>query len=270
MTYEEYAAADTDTLVTIEAYAQAKQAWIESNKDMGGVSTVTIYAQDRDGGYFLYNVPCSESDYNKLKEGTKIRYTGYKSEWAGEVETVADSIDPVEVVRGDIYISKAADVTDALGDEDELATYMNQRVAFKGMTIEPANADESAEAAETVETAAETEDEKLGKVASIIKAKSGKTAADETEAAPASDAPAYKYGWDGSGSEGDDLYFNASVDGKTYTFVIESTLRDKDSDVYKAVKELKVGDKVDMEGFMYWYEGPQPHIILVSPVEAEE
>ena len=94
--------------------------------------------------------------------------------------------------------------------------------------------------------------------------------AEEAEAAPAADAPAFQYGWDGSGSEGDDLYFNASVDGKTYTFVVESSLRDKDSDVYKAVKELKVGDQVDMEGFMYWYEGPQPHITLVSPVEAEE
>ena len=70
----------------------------------------------------------------------------------------------------------------------------------------------------------------------------------------------FQYKWDGSGSEGDDLYFDVSSNGKTYTFTVESYLCDKDSDVYKAVKELKVGDKVDLEGFAYWYEGLNPHI----------
>ena len=49
---------------------------------------------------------------------------------------------------------------------------------------------------------------------------------------------AYLYNYDGSGEEGDDLYFRASKDGNTYTFTVESYLCDKDSDVYKAVKEL--------------------------------
>ena len=26
------------------------------------------------------------------------------------------------------------------------------------------------------------------------------------------------------------------------------------------LQALQVGDKVDIEGFLYWYEGPQPHI----------
>ena len=47
---------------------------------------------------------------------------------------------------------------------------------------------------------------------------------------------AYLYNYDGSGSEGDDLYFNVSLDGETYTFTVESYLCDKDSDVYKAVE----------------------------------
>ena len=49
-----------------------------------------------------------------------------------------------------------------------------------------------------------------------------------------------------------------------YTFTVESYLCDKDSDVYKAVQNLKVGDVVDMEGFLYWYEGVNPHITSVS------
>ena len=59
---------------------------------------------------------------------------------------------------------------------------------------------------------------------------------------------AFLYKWDGSGTEGDDLYFNVSLDGNTYTFTVESYLCDKDSDVYKAVQNLKVGDVASYTG----------------------
>ena len=72
------------------------------------------------------------------------------------------------------------------------------------------------------------------------------------------------YKWDGSGQDGDDLYFNVSKDGKTYSFTVESYLCDKSTDVYQAVKNLKVGDVVDLEGFLYWYEGVNPHITGVT------
>ena len=78
---------------------------------------------------------------------------------------------------------------------------------------------------------------------------------------------AFLYNWDGSGEEGNDLYFNVSIDGKTYNFTVESYLCGADTDVYKAVKELKIGDKVDMEGFLYWYEGVNPHITAVKVVD---
>ena len=74
----------------------------------------------------------------------------------------------------------------------------------------------------------------------------------------------FMYNWDGSGSQGDDVYFNASVNGQTYTFTIESYLRDSSTDVYKAAEALKVGDVIDMEGFLYWYEGPNPHITKIT------
>ncbi len=72
------------------------------------------------------------------------------------------------------------------------------------------------------------------------------------------------YKWDGSGQDGDDLYFDASLDGNTYTFTVESYLTDNSTEVYQAVKNLKVGDVVDMEGFLYWYEGVNPHITSVK------
>lgn len=75
---------------------------------------------------------------------------------------------------------------------------------------------------------------------------------------------AFLYNWDGSGEKGNDLYFNVSLDGKTYTFTVESYLCGADTDVYKAVEALKVGDKIDMEGFLYWYNGANPHITSVA------
>ena len=53
----------------------------------------------------------------------------------------------------------------------------------------------------------------------------------------------------------DDLYFAVDVNGATYNFCVEFYLRGKDTDVYKAVEGLKVGDVVDIEGFLYWYNG---------------
>ncbi len=74
---------------------------------------------------------------------------------------------------------------------------------------------------------------------------------------------AFLYNWDGSGAEGDDLYFNVSVNGQTYNFTVESYLCGPDTDVYKAIKDLHIGDVIDLEGFLYWYEGPNPHITAV-------
>ena len=78
---------------------------------------------------------------------------------------------------------------------------------------------------------------------------------------------AFLYNWDGSGSDGDDLYFNVSCNGETYTFTVESYLCDNSTDVYKAVTSLEIGQTVDMEGFLYWYEGANPHITSVKAAE---
>ena len=83
-------------------------------------------------------------------------------------------------------------------------------------------------------------------------------AADESGAA-------FLYNWDGSGSHesNSDLYFNVSDGTNTYTFTVESYLTGNDTDVYAAVEALQVGDVVDMTGFLYWYNGVNPHIVSV-------
>ena len=75
---------------------------------------------------------------------------------------------------------------------------------------------------------------------------------------------AFIYKWDGSGQQGDDLYFNVSHGGRTYQFLVETDLCDASSEVYKAAEQLKVGDTVDLEGFLYWYLGPSPHITSIT------
>ncbi len=208
MTHAEYMAAELDSPVTVETYVQAKQAWWEDN----GVGKATIYAQSEDGAYFIYELPCSKDEYEKMETGTKIKVTGYKSEWSGEIE-ITDAT--FEILDGS-YIAEAVDVTDQLASEN-LIDHQNEFVKFTGMKVEASEG-----------------------------------------------GAAFLYKYDGSGTDGDDLYFKVSDGNATYTFTVESYLCDNTTEVYKAVKNLKVGDTVDMEGFLYWYEGVNPHITSVT------
>ncbi len=197
MTHEQYMAAEMQAEVTVETYVQAHQSW-RDNK-------VTVYCQSPDGAYFLYELSCSEEDAAKLTPGTKIRVTGNKGEWAGEVEIMDGTF---EFVKGDSYVAQALDVTALLGT-DEMISHQNEFVAFKGMTVE---------------------------------------------------AIEYK-----NGEPGDDIYVTLSKDGESYEFCVEGYLTGPDSDVYTTVGELNVGDTVDVEGFLYWYEGMNPHITAITP-----
>ena len=62
----------------------------------------------------------------------------------------------------------------------------------------------------------------------------------------------------------DDLYFRVSKDGQVYGFCVEFYLCGNDTDVYKAVEGLQIGDVIDCEGFLYWYNGANPHITAVT------
>ena len=161
---------------------------------------------------------CSEEEYAQLVPGAKIRVTGFKSEWSGEVEIIDATFEII--ADAEPFIAEPADVTELFGTED-LAAKINQYVAIKGATVAAAN-DEGA---------------------------------------------AYLYKWDGSGQDGDDLYFKVTIGENTFTFTVESYLCGAGTDVYEAVKALNVGDVIDLEGFLYWYEGPQPHITAVAKAE---
>ena len=213
MTYAEYDAAAIDAAVTVECYVQATQGWWFNSEVNHGV--ITVYAQDADGAYLIYNMKCEEADAPKLTEGTKIRVSGYKADFEGEIE-IADAT--FEFIDGaDTFVAEPMDATALLGTE-ELVKHQNKKVSFKGMTVVASN-DEGA---------------------------------------------AFLYKWNGSGAAGDDLYFKVSVNGAEYTFCVESYLTGDGTETYEAVEALKVGDVIDMEGFLYWYQGVQPHITAVS------
>ncbi|MBR0144339.1 MAG: hypothetical protein IJM21_09225 [Clostridia bacterium] len=205
MSYAEYDAAELQTAVTVETYVQAKQSWWDNK--------ATIYTQDKEGGYFLYEMPCTEEEFNALVPGTKIRVSGYKSEWSGEVE-ITDA--KFEIIPGDTYVAAPKDVTSLVGTDD-LIKNQNLFVSFKGMTVE---------------------------------------AYDESGAA---------FAYKNDADKTDDLYFKVSKDGKVLSCCVEFYLTGQDTDVYKAVEGLKVGDVIDLEGFLYWYEGANPHITSVKP-----
>ena len=196
MTYAEYDAAAMDAEVVIEAYVQATQSWWDNK--------ITVYAQDGDGAYFLYEMACAEADAAKLVPGTKIKVKGYKGEWAGEVEIMDGTFE----FAGDTkYIAEPVDATAWLGT-DELIKHQNQLATFTGMTIEKIE---------------------------------------------------YK-----NGEPGDDIYVTVSKDGNKYDFCVERYLTGPETEVYQTVGALAVGDKVDVTGFIYWYEGVNTHITGIS------
>ena len=204
MSYAEYAAAEMDSPVVIEAYVQGHQSWWDGK--------VTVYAQDPDGAYFIYEMTCSEEDAAKLVPGQKIRVTGYKTEWEGEVEIASGST--FEFVEAEPWIAEPVDATAAWGTVD-LINYQNQLVIFKDVTVEPY---------------------------------------DETGAA---------FAYKNAEEKTDDLYFKVTIGDTTYEFCVEYYLCGSDTDVYKAVENLQVGDVIDLEGFLYWYEGPNLHTTAV-------
>ena len=67
-----------------------------------------------------------------------------------------------------------------------------------------------------------------------------------------------------NGEPGDDIYVTVSKDGANYSFCVERYLTGPETEVYTAVGALQAGDTVDIDGFLYWYEGVNTHITAVT------
>jgi len=88
------------------------------------------------------------------------------------------------------------------------------------------------------------------------------TVSDVTVVAYNEAGDAFSYNWDGSGAAGSnsDLYFNVQLGDTVYSMTVESDECAEGTDVYTAVTSLKVGDVIDVTGFLYWYNGAQIHV----------
>ena len=210
MTHAQYIAAEMDTQVVVECFVQAHQSWWDGK--------ITVYAQDPDGAYFMYNMTCTEEDAAKLTPGTKIKVTGFKGAYKGEVEIMDATF---EIMEGS-WIAEATDVTDKLASED-LINYQNMFAAIKG--------------------------------AKVVASTDGN----------GNEVP-FLYNWDGSGQAGNDLYFNVEVNGVVYNMCVESYLTGDGTAVYDAVEALTIGAMINLECFLYWYDGVNPHVTAVEVV----
>ena len=439
MTYSDFIAAAVNDPVVVEGFVTLAAY----NSEYGNIS---LYLQDQDGGYYVYRMPCTADDAAVLVPGAKVKVTGYKTEWSGEVEI--DGSDASYELKEGSWIPEAIDVTDVFGTDD-LIGHMNQLVSVKNVVIEASTDADGNEAAFlynwdgsgaagsncdlyfngsingtpysfTVETDECPEGSDI--YTAITNLKVGDTidlsgmlywyegpqlhvsglisnlpdfskledsmsfadfmAANDQEPVtvegyiqqvaynpeyanismylqdqdggyyvyrmPCTEADAavlipgakvqvkgfktswsgevevdgadatyqisgdsswiadpvditslidtdelitymnekvavkgatilpsgengdqaFLYNWDGSGAAGsnNDLYFNASVNGKDLSFTVETDECPEGSDVYTAVTQLEIGQIVDIEAFLYWYEGPQPHVYALTVV----
>ena len=201
--YASFMAADVDAEVEVLMYVQAHQAWWEDN----GQGVMTLYGMDKDGGYFVYEAKMDKETADSIKEGTLVKVTGVKAEWAGEVEIMDATVE----VLGETKTFEATDVTDVISDSEKLATYMNQKIAMKGL--------------EVVEVSVK-----------------------DSEYDP-------------------DLYITCKLGDTEVNLCVENYLTGPDTEVYMTGKDLTAGTIIDVEGFLYWYEGANPHVTSISVVK---
>ena len=67
-----------------------------------------------------------------------------------------------------------------------------------------------------------------------------------------------------NGTPGDDIYVTFTKDGADYNFCVEYYLNGNDADFYNTFATLEAGDVVDVEGFVYWYNGINTHITKIT------
>ena len=220
MTYEEFTAAEMDTKVVVEGWIQQTAYVVPEvgNKENGNVC---LFLADPDGAYYIWRMKTTPEEAASLTPGVKIRVSGMKTSWSGEVEIEDGTF---EILESGAFMAKPLDVTDLLSDSEAVAAFMNRKICMMGMTV--------------VETLDEDKNPQP-----------------------------FLYKHNGSGGEGDDLYFTVAKGDYRYVVLVESDEYGSGSEVYEAVKTMKIGDVLDLTGFLYWYEGPQPHICAIAPSE---
>ena len=225
MTYSEYAAAELGSDVLIEGFVQGAQSYWQGAK---------FYVADPDGAYFVYcdgkgeDINISEEDYAQI-----VSSTDYKDGWKGICDGTKVQVKGVKSEwSGEVEISDATvtilDSEKWVAEAEDVTSLLGTDALIEKMNKKVKFTDMTVEASKDAE----------------------------------GNDVAFLYNWDGSGEPGSDL--NVSANGTTYNFVVESYLCYDGSDVYDGVEALNIGDKLDLEGFLYWYNGANPHITSIT------
>ena len=213
LSYDEYIAAEVGSEVTIEAYITGRTTWYNN--------AASFYLADDNGGYYVYNLPCTEEEYASLLIHKKLQVTGAKAEWKGEVEIncqTATENGGWQLCDGEDFNPSSTNITSIA--KEALDNYKNQSVKALGLTV-------------TKAPYTNFEDFTLEPKAGV------------------------------------DVYFEVKDDaGNESTFVVEAYLENSQygSDVYNAVCALNVGDRIDLEGFVYYWENPQLQVTGLTKV----
>lgn len=215
MSYGRYLLAEDDEEVVVEA-------WIQLAAYNAEYGNVNLFLADEAGAYFVYHLPVTAEEAERLVPGQKIQVKGYKANFNGEVEINAENDASFELLEGDAFFADAIAWRNLAGSESAQLFHQNSQIEMRGAVV-------------------------------LASYKEG-----ESEALP------FLYKWNGSGSEGDDIYFRVLVNGQEMTLVLESDEFSADTELYKTIQNLKIGDVLDINAFLYWYEGPQPHVIFAE------
>ena len=213
LSYDEYIAAEVGSEVTIEAYITGRTTWYNN--------AASFYLADDNGGYYVYNLPCTEEEYASLLINKKLQVTGTKAEWKGEVEIncqTATENGGWQLCDGEDFNPSSTNITSIA--KEVLDNYKNQFIKALGLTV-------------TKAPYTNFEDFTLEPKAGV------------------------------------DVYFEVKDDaGNVSTFVVEAYLENSQygSDVYNAVCALNVGDRIDLEGFVYYWENPQLQVTGLTKV----
>ena len=200
MSHEEYLSAEYGSTVLVDSYVQGKTKLADGK--------ASFFLQSPDGACFVYELPCTEEEYEKLSEGQRILVSGTKTLWQGETEITDASF---ELLEGS-YIAEPADLRSLFSAEgaEEMALHQNERIRLPYLEV-------------------------------VIT---------EGNTSPV------RYGADGTGEPGTgkDLYFTAGSMGWVYDFVVKADMFEETSELYQLAESLEIGDVVNLEGFLYWYD----------------
>ena len=121
LSYDEYVATADGEEVTISGYITGRTTWWNG--------AASFYLQDDNGGYYIYNLPCTQEAYtNDLTVSGGIEVTGIKGSWEGQMEILGSSAGNEATYK---LTGKTKTYTEKKVETlEDLANYPNQKVTI--------------------------------------------------------------------------------------------------------------------------------------------